>query len=151
MQNRKCTIYSTSKPFWAIRSSYKPVFHRYLPIGCAYSTHRHLELEIWRYLCRRWKQRQRQTDKPIVFTPYTCAWGNYIHCTSLCLLFYFHVPIDGDPLVLSLIWILSCLVDSFAINGVLSGSISGLRLLIFNMYLINSCFVKVHSNKVTCA
>ena len=56
---QKCTIYSTSKPFWEIRSSYKPVFHRYLPMGCAYSTHRRLELEIWRFSCRQ------QTDKPI--------------------------------------------------------------------------------------
>ena len=63
MLNRKCTICSTSKPFWAIRSVYKPVFHQYLPIGCAYSTHRLLELEIWRFSCR-WQQ-QRQTDKPI--------------------------------------------------------------------------------------
>ena len=48
---------------------YKPVFHRYLLIGRAYSSHRRLEREIWRFLCRqRQRQRgrqQRQTDKPI--------------------------------------------------------------------------------------
>ena len=60
---QKYTICSPSKPFWAIWSPYKPVFHRYLPIGCAYSTHRRLELEIWRFSCRR--QQRRQTDKLI--------------------------------------------------------------------------------------
>ena len=63
MLNAKCTICSASKPFWAIRSPYKPVFHRYLPIGCAYSTYRRIEHEIWRFSCRR--RRQRQTDKRI--------------------------------------------------------------------------------------
>ena len=61
MLNAKCTICSASKPFWAIRSPYKPVFHRYLSIGCAYSAHRRRELEIWRFSCRRQWQRQRQT------------------------------------------------------------------------------------------
>ena len=64
MLNRKCTICRTSKLFREIRSAYKPFFHRYLPIGCAYSTHRRLELEIWRFSCRR-RQRQQQTYKPI--------------------------------------------------------------------------------------
>ena len=50
-------IYSASKPFWAIRSTYKPVFHQYLPICCAYNAHKCLEREIWRSLCRR-QQRQ---------------------------------------------------------------------------------------------
>ena len=67
MLNRKCTICSTSKPYWEIRSAYKPFFHRYLPIGCAYSAHRRLELEIRRFSCRRRQQQlqQQQTYKPI--------------------------------------------------------------------------------------
>ena len=46
-------ICSASKPFSAIRSAQKLVFHRYLPIRCDYSTHRCLELQIWRFSCRR--------------------------------------------------------------------------------------------------
>ena len=63
MLNRKCTIYSAKKPFWEMWSPYKPVFHRYLPIGCAYSTYRSLELEIWRFSCR--QRRRRQMTLPL--------------------------------------------------------------------------------------
>ena len=78
MQNRKCTICSTSKPFWEIPSAYKQFFHRYLPIGCAYSTHRRLELEIWRFSCRRQQQLElyrAHTPRAAVSTTFT-----YILC-----------------------------------------------------------------------
>ena len=86
MLNRKCTICTTSKPFWAIRSAYKPVFHRYLSIGCDYSTHKCLEREIWRFSCHR---RQRQD------IPCACARGNYvyvIHAFLLCTLSGSYMP-----------------------------------------------------------
>ena len=64
----------------------------YLPIGCAYSTHRCLELEIWRFSCRR-RQQQQQTYKPIalplahargvITTCVIVIWWSTHHC---CLL-----------------------------------------------------------------
>ena len=84
MLNRKCTICSTSKPFWEIRSTYEPVFHRYLPIGHAYSMHRCLEREIWRFSCRQRRQRQRQTDKPIAL-PLAHACGVKINNSIACM------------------------------------------------------------------
>ena len=61
---QKCTIYSTSKPFWAIWSTYKPVLYQYLLISCAYSTNRCLEREIWWFLCQwQWQRWWWQTDK----------------------------------------------------------------------------------------
>ena len=53
MLNRRCTICSVCEPRSAIRSVQKPVFHRYLPTRCAYNTRRCLDLEIWRFSCRR--------------------------------------------------------------------------------------------------
>ena len=65
------------KLFSAIQSVWKPFFHQYLPIGCAYSKHRCLELEIWRFLYQRRQlitMIDRQTN---CFTPCACARGNY--------------------------------------------------------------------------
>ena len=100
---QKCTICSTSKPFWAIQSPYKPVFHRYLSICCAYSPHKRLELEIWRFSCRRRRRQQRQTNKPIalplahaqgVITVRTLLWkrSSYLDITFSK---YFHSQMTG--------------------------------------------------------
>ena len=64
MLNRRCTICNTCEPCSAIRSLQKPVFRRYLPIRCAYNTHRYLDLEIWWFSCRR-RQQWWQTYRPI--------------------------------------------------------------------------------------
>ena len=55
-------IYRSSElcsAFWSVQ---KPVFHQYLAIRCAYSNHRCLKVEIWRFLC----PQQQRTDKPII-------------------------------------------------------------------------------------
>ena len=61
MLNWRCTICSACEPCSAIQSIQKPVFRRYLPIRCAYNTHRCLDLEIWQFSC--WWQWQ--TYRPI--------------------------------------------------------------------------------------
>ena len=71
MLNGKCTICSASEPCPAIWNVQKPKFQRYLPIRCAYSTHRCLELEIWRFPTT--TTTDGQTD---CFTPCAYARGN---------------------------------------------------------------------------
>ena len=85
MLNRNCTICSASKPFWAIRSTYKPVFHQYLPIGCSYSSHRCLECEIWWFSYRWQRQRQRQQTDKLIALPLAHVSGIIIvYCKNVC-------------------------------------------------------------------
>ena len=86
MQNEKCTICSASEPYSAIQRALEPVFCRYLPICGSYSTHRCVELEIWRFSWR-W-QTDRQQTKPIAL-PLVHARG--VITLSVCI--YPHLSI----------------------------------------------------------
>ena len=58
---------------------YKPIFHRYLLIGCGYNTHRSrcLELEIWWFRADDNDNDDRRTNR--LLYPCACAWGKSMH------------------------------------------------------------------------
>ena len=64
---QKGTIYDARGPYPSIWRTLKPVFCRIRLIRCAYESHRCLHLEIWRFLCSRRQQRQRQRHDRLLY------------------------------------------------------------------------------------